>query len=50
MEKLGYGREGVRGVRIWGREAVMVPRRVTGKSSWDGDQQMSERDAREADM
>lgn len=27
-----------------------VPRSMTGKWSWDGDQQMNKRDAREADV
>lgn len=47
---MGCGGEGVRGVRIWVREAVPVLRRVTGEWPWDGDKQMSKRDAGEVDM
>lgn len=35
---------------MWGREAVPVLRRVTGKWPWGGGKQMSKRDAGEADM
>ena len=47
---MGCGGVGVRGVRIWGSEAIPVLRRVTEKWPWDGDEQMNKRDTGEADL
>ena len=47
---MGCGGEGVRGVRIWDREAVLVLRRMTGRWPPDGNKQMRKKDPREADM